>query len=155
MFDGRHCAGVPPFPALRAVVWLAARIGAIELVSERPAIAVESRARDAEEQCALGLAHQVASQQIRAAGLVAPSAPRTVLEQVLQPLVRLVAIADWMLVQQHEVRAQAFETPVLLRLQHLVRVGRFASLSTVKAIGVTTLQDNDFGRQRPHRNVRR
>src|SRR2546422_748593 len=61
VFDGRHCAGVPPFPALRAVVWLAARIGAIELVSERPAIAVESRARDAEEQCALGLAHQVAS----------------------------------------------------------------------------------------------
>src|SRR5437763_1835967 len=74
-------------PAFGAVVRLAARIRPIQLIGQRSAIAVENRPREAEQQRALGLGHQLATQQIGAARLVFPPTPRAVLEEMLQLLV--------------------------------------------------------------------
>jgi hypothetical protein len=100
----------------------------IELLRQLAPIAAQDAPRHAREQDALRLAHAVAAQQERAPVAVLPGPPRAVVEEGGELRVHLVHVADWMLVQDHDVRAQALEPPVLLRLQDLAHQRQVAVL---------------------------
>ena len=95
------------------------RVRFVELGAEVAAIAAEDRPRDRLDQRALGLADQIAAQQVRAAGSVLPRPPRPVVEERGELGVHLVEIAGGILVEDDDVGAQPLQAPVLLRLQHL------------------------------------
>ncbi len=94
-------------------------MGAIELRAEVALRTLEHGPRDGLEQRALRGGHQVPSQQVHAARLVLPRAPRSAIEQRRQLRLHLVEIAHRMLVHDHEVRAKTLQPPVFLRLQGL------------------------------------
>ena len=93
--------------------------GSIELGAQVAAVAAEDRARDGLEQRPLRAAHAIGAQQVGAARPMFPRAPRPVVEERRELRVHLVEVAERMLVEDHDIGAQALEPPVLLRLQHL------------------------------------
>jgi hypothetical protein len=94
-------------------------VGVLELRLQVAAIAAQHGARRRREQHALGLSHAVAAQEVGASGLVAPRPPGPVVDECRELAVHLVQVARRVLVQDHDVRAQSLEPPVLLGLQHL------------------------------------
>ena len=91
-----------------------------ELSPKVAPVAAENRACDRFEQDSLGVAHPIRPQQICAAWAMLPRAPRTIIERRGELRVDFVQVADRVLVENHDIGAQAFEPPVLLRLQDLI-----------------------------------
>ncbi len=70
------------------------------------------------DRAAVG-ADLIAAQQERAAGPMLPRAPGPGVEQARELHVHLVEIADGDLVEDHDIRRESLQPPVLLRLQDL------------------------------------
>ncbi len=104
------------------------RIGPIELVRELATLAVEHRARDREQEHAVGGGERLAPQQVHAGGFVAPSGPRAAAEEAGDAIVHLAAVPLGVLVQDHEVGGEAFHAPVFLGLQRLLHERQILAL---------------------------
>ena len=94
-------------------------IRSIDLVGQSAAVSAQYRTGDAGKKCTLALSHPVAAQQIHSTRAVFPRAPWAVVEQGRDVRVGLVEIADRMLIQDDNVRAQTLQPPVSLRFQDL------------------------------------
>src|SRR5438093_3449451 len=91
----------------------------VELGAEVASVAAEDRPRDGLDQRALHFADQISAEEVRTAGSVFPHPPGPVIEEGSELCVYLVQIAGWILVQDHDIGAQPFQAPVLLRLKDL------------------------------------
>ena len=83
------------------------------------AVATEHRPRDGLNHRALRGADPVRAQEVGTAGSVLPGPPGTVVEEGRELRVHLVQVARGVLVQNDDIGAQPFQTPVLLRVKDL------------------------------------
>ena len=90
-----------------------------ELHAQVAKAGIEDRVGDRHEQIALGLAHGIRPQQERTAGLMLPHPPRPFVQQRRQAGLHFVHVAGGMLVDDHDIRPQSLQPPVLLRFERL------------------------------------
>ena len=82
-------------------------------------VARQDHPGDGGEQAAIDVGHAVGAEQRHASGFPEPSRPRQLLQHLRQQLLHLVEVIGGMLVEDHEIRAQPFHPPILLRVQQL------------------------------------
>src|SRR5471032_625629 len=95
------------------------RMRSVEMGAEIASVSTEDRPRDGLHQRTVRFADQISAEEVRTAGPVLPHPPGPVIEDGRELLVHLVQIGGWILVQDDDIGAQAFQPPVLLRLKDL------------------------------------